>query len=86
MPLKIKKNDLEDIVEYEIDHKLLTKVENLNNNGYKKQQQNIMAWLNDKGYADSEAKIEKLKKHILVKHDKPSNCYTYERLLEDLHN
>lgn len=47
-------------------------------------QDRIMVWLEKKGLLTLEEKAEKLRKHILVKEDKPSNCYTYQRLIENL--
>lgn len=79
VPLKIQPNPGK--ITYDIDYKLLKKVENLKNNGYKIMQKNIMNWLADKGLNDNHSKIEKLKERILVKEDKPSNCYSFHMLL-----
>jgi len=72
------------MIEYRIDFKLLQKVERLWLNGYKNEQQSIMHWLDSKGIVDPAERINKLKERILVKEDKPSNCYTYCRLLDKL--
>ena len=45
-----------------------------------------MDWVKNKNFVNHEEKIEKMKQRILVKEDKPSNCYTYCHLLDDLHN
>ena len=71
---------------YEVDYKLLQKVEKLKLNGYKNEQKNIMNWLADLKITGNLEKIEKLKERILVKEDKPSNCYSFHKLLENLKN
>lgn len=73
-------------IEYEVDTKLLKKVERLSTYGYKHEQPKALDWLGQKGLPDMEAKLEKLRQHILVKEDKPSNCYTFHMLIEDLKN
>ena len=45
-----------------------------------------MTWLDKKNITDPATRIEKLKQRILIKEDKPSNCYTYCRLLDNLKN
>ena len=47
VPLKLVKNDGE-FVRYEIDRKLISKVEQLTLNGYKKCQSNILDWMRSK--------------------------------------
>jgi hypothetical protein len=71
---------------YSIDTKLLLKVERLSENGYKNEQDSIMKWLEKKQFKTEEERIKKLSERILIKEDKPSNCYTYCRLLDDLRN
>lgn len=43
-----------------------------------------MSWLDRKNVTDPIARIKKLQSNILVKEDKPSNCYSYCRLLDNL--
>lgn len=46
-----------------------------------------MDWLASKKLLTTrDQRIEKLRERVLVKEDKPSNCYTFCRLLDDLHN
>ena len=46
-----------------------------------------MTWLSKKPELKTEEeRLEKLRGRILVKEDKPSNCYRFNRLLVDLHN
>lgn len=84
VPLKIDKGF--EGLRYQVDSKILEKVEKLSENGYKNEQESIMKWLANKNFASFDQKIEKLSERILVKEDKPSNCYTYCRLLDDLRN
>ena len=83
VPLKIDKHNTEKL-SYSVDSKLLQKVERLSENGYKHEQDSIMKWLANKNFDSPELKYDKLRERILVKEDKPSNCYTYCRLLDDL--
>ena len=73
-------------VQYEIDRKLLAKVENLAKNGYLKSQPNILEWLSKKGHSltETEAREKLLDKWMYVKGDKPNSCYTFVRLLANL--
>ena len=49
----IRKKDLSNgKLEYEVDKKLLQKVENITLNGYKKCQPNVIEWLRSKGLLD----------------------------------
>ena len=92
VPLKIVKKQSnsnqiisnDNIIRYEIDVKLLNKVERLSKNGYKNEQESIMQWLDSKNLVTTEDRLGKLRERILVKEDKPSNCYTFNRLIENL--
>ena len=82
VPLILKKDCDPDsgYVSYEIDKKLLKKVENITVNGYKNCQPNIVDWLKNKGLLDpagNPLQTELLKKHMLVKEDKPNSCYHF---------
>ena len=44
-----------------------------------------MSWLDRLNITDPEERVKQLQQTILVKEDKPSNCYTYCRLLANLH-
>jgi hypothetical protein len=79
IPLKIVENNQK--LSYKVDEKLLMKVEKLCMNGYKNEQKNIIEWLKERSEIQM---IEKLKNIILVKEDKPSNCYTYSDILANL--
>lgn len=63
---------------------MLKKVELLSTNGYKNEQNRVLEWLEKKGLTSMQAKLDKLQQHILVKEDKPSNCYTFHKLLDNL--
>ena len=72
---------------YEVDKKLLKKVENITLNGYKKCQPNITEWLRSKGLLDpagNPGQTALLQKHMLVKEDKPNSCYHFAKLLQNL--
>lgn len=45
----------------------------------------MQEWLQKKNFISHEQQVAKLKSCILVKGDKPNNCYTYNCLIEDLH-
>ena len=89
VPLKLRKSGGEekDILRYEVDKKMLEKVEQLSQRGYKDCQPNIIEWLKLKGLFDmpgAPAQTAILKKWMLVKEDKPNSCYHFAQLLQNL--
>mgnify|MGYP007095175828 CR=1 FL=1 len=94
VPLKLSKQALDEthidqdgqriVLSYQIDRKLLHKTERLFLNGYKKEQANVIDWLTRKGLLDDAnqeaARETLLRKWMLVKEDKPNNCYHYDSL------
>ena len=74
IPLKLKKDTSKNILKYEINTKLLEKVEQIYLKGYKNCQPNIIEWLKSKDMLGS-ASI--LKDWMLVKEDKPNSCYHF---------
>lgn len=74
---------------YEIDRKLIEKVEKLCLNGYRNVQQNIIEWTKLKYKKTKNEKYLEdrlLSKWMLVSENKPNSCYTYVNLLKDLKN
>lgn len=85
IPLKLDKSCKDpNQLKYKIDNQMLEKVEKLCENGYKNEQEKIIDYLNTKGLVTDEERRKKLDKIILVKEDKPSNCYTFHKVLENL--
>lgn len=75
------------VLSYHIDRKLLQKTERLFLNGYKQEQVNVIDWLRKKGVlneAYTDAQNALLHKWMLVKEDKPNNCYHFDQLMQNL--
>ena len=78
-------DDDDSMMEYVIDRKLLEKVERISLQGYKGTQEPIIKEMETKGITD-EARFDYMKKHILVKEDKPHRLYHFYEMFEDLKN